>query len=655
MNALKFRNKNFFYNVLGLPWQMKILSNKEFKITLGLIIFAAVLRIPTLGSPLIEDEAISFNRYIDIPWQNLILVYQDTNQHTLYLLISKFFIWVFGETEIVYRFPSLLFGVLSIPLIYRLGMKMEFPWSSALLSSVLMALSWPHLKYSMEGRGYGITVFLVLLATLSAIQFLSNRRWVWGGALIGSGFAMTMALPSNLFFLSGLTVFTVVVGCLEPKESLFNIKRLFYLVIPQLLMFALVAVYFLVIYEQLKYGKDVQPLALDGARVKGIAEFLVAPWGIWLYLFFAIGAWRLKRIKEKAIFMSIFIAPMVLTLITGVVGYARIYIYWLPFVLFLSAHGMIEIISWLKKQIGNLVYGLGVGLVLLLLFPPAKQIIKYYEDRGKGSLVVAGPNATLSEATKMAVWVDENIPANNLVVISAGGPESSVLTKYMKKKVLERMTYFSRGGELKKIIFIAHQDMPPDKYPFIPMVQERVLKLSSSVLNKIYSIGSLGVYELNLKVEKLIPPIFDPDYEGKVGNPNIPEVNIRQIERPRAVGERALLIENNSGKAMDIISPIVKGVDITEDHAYLLYVFITDFQPLKNVYVHLAEKKAWPPTLGYLNPFLGLFNVTGQNGVWNIFYSLSPLSKGRHYFQERIGVQKGRNYYDGFQSYLLTK
>jgi hypothetical protein len=46
------------------------------------------------------------------------------------------------------------------------------------------------------------------------------------------------------------------------------------------------------------------------------------------------------------------------------------------------------------------------------------------------------------------------------------------------------------------------------------------------------------------------------------------------------VGEKALHIENNSGKRMDIISSIVKGVDIAEDHAYLLYVFITDFQPL---------------------------------------------------------------------------
>ena len=81
------------------------------------------------------------------------------------------------------------------------------------------------------------------------------------------------------------------------------------------------------------------------------------------------------------------------------------------------------------------------------------------------------------------------------------------------------------------------------------------------------------------------------------------------------VGERALHIENNSGKAMDIIFPIVKRVDIIEDHAYLLYVFITDVQPLKRAHAHLAEKKTWSPTLGYLNPFFGIFQVTGQNDV----------------------------------------
>ncbi|MDG1843612.1 MAG: hypothetical protein P8I98_04750 [Nitrospinaceae bacterium] len=634
---------------------MKHLFKKEFQIILGLIIFAAALRIPTLGSPLIEDEAISFNRYIDVPWQKLIFFYQDTNQHTLFLLISKFFIWVFGETEIIYRLPSFLFGVLSIPLMYRLGLVMKFSRSAAVLAALLMTLSWPHLKYSMEARGYGITIFLVLLVIFSAIQLLNNSRWVWGGVLIGSGFAITMALPSNLFFLGSLTIFTIMGGWFESEKNRLNLKRLFWIAIPQLIMFALIAVYFLVIYEQLKYGKDIQPQSLDGKKIFEITELLVAPWGFFIYLFFTIGAWRLKEVRERIIFASVFLIPMILTVITGALGYARIYIYWLPFIFLLSAYGMTEVIVWLKNKTGKLVYGLGVGVIFFLVFLPAKKINEYFESRNNGSLVVAGPNVTMSEAAKMAVWVNENISKNNLIVISVGGPESSVLNKYMNKKVLERMTYFSRGGILEKIIFIAHQDMPPDEYPFIPMVQERILRLPSSLVNKIHSIGNLGVYELNLKVEKLIPPTFDPDYEGKIGNANISKVNIRQVETPRVLGKKALHIENNSGNSMDIISPVVKGVDITEDHAYLLYVFITDFQPFKNVSVHLAEKGNWPPSLGYLNPLLGIFTVKGQDTVWNIFYSLSPLSKGRHFFQERIGIQKGNNYYDGLQSYLLTQ
>jgi hypothetical protein len=634
---------------------MKLLFKKEFQIILGLIIFAAALRIPTLGSPLIEDEAISFNRYIDVPWQKLIFFYQDTNQHTLFLLISKFFIWVFGETEIIYRLPSFLFGVLSIPLMYRLGLVMKFSRSAAVLAALLMTLSWPHLKYSMEARGYGITIFLVILVIFSAIQLLNNSRWVWGGVLIGSGFAITMALPSNLFFLGSLTIFTIMGGWFESEKNRLNFKRLFWIAIPQLIMFALIAVYFLVIYEQLKYGKDIQPQSLDGKKIFEITELLVAPWGFFIYLFFTIGAWRLKEVRERIIFASVFLIPMILTVITGALGYARIYIYWLPFIFLLSAYGMTEVIVWLKKKTGKLVYGLGVGVIFFLVFLPAKKINEYFESRNNGSLVVAGPNVTMSEAAKMAVWVNENISKNNLIVISVGGPESSVLNKYMNKKVLERMTYFSRGGILEKIIFIAHQDMPPDEYPFIPMVQERILRLPSSLVNKIHSIGNLGVYELNLKVEKLIPPTFDPDYEGKIGNSNISKVNIRQVETPRVLGKKALHIENNSGNSMDIISPVVKGVDITEDHAYLLYVFITDFQPFKNVSVHLAEKGNWPPSLGYLNPLLGIFTVKGEDTVWNIFYSLSPLSKGRHFFQERIGIQKGNNYYDGLQSYLLTQ
>jgi hypothetical protein len=633
----------------------RILFSKEFWIVSVIFILALSLRLPTLASPLIEDEAISFNRYIDKPWDSLIYNYYDTNQHTLFLLLSKFSIWVLGESEIAYRLPSLIAGIFSIPLVYLLGRAINIPWSSSAIAALLMGVSWPHLKYSLEGRGYSLTVFIVLLATYSAIQLLNDSRLRWGSVFIFAGFAMVTTLPSNLFFLGGLAVFTVFTKYLESKESTFPIKNIIWTGIPALITFVLIGVYFLVIYEGLKHGKSIHSLPIDGERIERIIGFLVTPWGPWMYLFFSFGFWRLIEKREKVLFLTIFTVPIILTLVTSAVGFARTYVYWLPFVLLLLAYGMTELFLWIKKKIGSPVYGVAVAVIFSLILLPVKKIYKHYEARSNGSLVVAGPNATLSEAFQMAVWVDENIAEDNLIVISTGGPESSVLNRYMGETVLKRMLHYAGGGQLKKIIFIAHQDMPPDKYPFVPMVQERKLKLPKSKINKIYSLGNLGVYELDLKIEQFIPSTFDPDYEGKIGNFNIPGIDVNLIEKPKVVGEKALYVDNKSGEELDIISPIIKGANISEDHAYLLYVYVVNFEPFKNIALHLAEKNNWPPTLGYLNPSLGMFHVKGQNNSWNVSYSLSPLSKGRHYFQERIGVNIGVHYYDGFRSFLLTE
>ena len=126
---------------------------------------------------------------------------------------------------------------------------------------------------------------------------------------------------------------------------------------------------------------------------------LIAPWGFWMYLFFALGIWRLRLAKGKILLLSVVI--IVLTLLTGVVGFARTYVYWLPFVLLLSAYGMTEVFFGILKQTRSLSYGLGVGVLFLLIFFPAKKISKQKIEII--SLVVGGPNATLSEASQTAV------------------------------------------------------------------------------------------------------------------------------------------------------------------------------------------------------------------------------------------------------------
>ena len=280
-------------------------------------------------------------------------------------------------------------------------------------------------------------------------------------------------------------------------------------------MFSIIGVYFLTIYEALRLGKQFYSQPLTETQIGNIAELLVAPWGFWMYLFFALGVWQLRLTKERALLLSVVLVPIILTLLTGAVGFARTYVYWLPFVLLLSAYGMTEFFFSVQKKLSGLSYGLGVGVIFLLIFSPAKKISKHYENQNNGSLVVGGPNATLSDASQMAVWVEENIPKDNLIVISTGGPQSSVLNRYMDEKVLERMIHIARGAKLKKINFISHKDTPPEKYPFIPITQERRLKLPKIRLKKIQSLGKLEVYELDLKAIRFIPLTFDPDYEGK--------------------------------------------------------------------------------------------------------------------------------------------
>jgi len=365
----------------------RISLNRELWVILGLLFLAIALRLPTLGSPLFEDEAVYFNEYIDLPWQRMILNYHNSNQHTLFLLLAKFSVWVFGESETVFRLPSFLAGVLSVPLAYQLGLAVKMPWSSALTSAVLMGLSWPHLKYSLVGGGYALTIFLVLLATYSAVRFLDNSRWMWGSVLVVTGFSITYTLPSNLFFLGGLAVFIVLAGGLELKENRLSIKKMFQSSIPFLIMFAWIGIYFLIIYEGLKHTRDLYPLLLDGPGIGSITELLVAPWGFWMYLFFALGAWRLRGRRERILFLAVIMVPIVLTLGTGVVGFARHYIYWLPFVLLLSAYGITELFLQLKKKIGGPVYGVGLGFVFLLVFFAVKQTTKLYTARDNGSWV----------------------------------------------------------------------------------------------------------------------------------------------------------------------------------------------------------------------------------------------------------------------------
>ena len=118
-----------------------------------------------------------------------------------------------------------------------------------------------------------------------------------GGVFIVAGFAMAMTLPSNLFFVGGLAVFTVLTKHLESKESTFPIKNIIWTGIPALITFVLIGIYFLVIYEGLKYGKEYPSLAYRWRKDRKNYSLPRCPVGILDVFIFCL--WFLEVEKEK--------------------------------------------------------------------------------------------------------------------------------------------------------------------------------------------------------------------------------------------------------------------------------------------------------------------------------------------------------------------
>jgi mannosyltransferase len=101
----------------------------------------------------------------------------DDIQPPLYYYLLHFWLLLFGQSssEFVVRFPSLFFGMLTVPLMYRMGRHL-FGAMAGLLAVFLAAISPLYLWYSQETRMYTMLTFLCLLSSYLLLKVLERRQ-----------------------------------------------------------------------------------------------------------------------------------------------------------------------------------------------------------------------------------------------------------------------------------------------------------------------------------------------------------------------------------------------------------------------------------------------------------------------------------------------
>jgi uncharacterized membrane protein len=155
----------------------------------ALTLVALLVRIPGLGSGLWADEIWAVMESIRTPFPHLLADFPGDNKHPLYALLAHASMTVFGEHAWSVRLPALLFGVATVPLLYALGLRITTR-AESLAAAALLAVSYHHVWFSQNARGYTMLAFWAVLTTLLLVHAMRERKtasWIWYGIAAGFG------------------------------------------------------------------------------------------------------------------------------------------------------------------------------------------------------------------------------------------------------------------------------------------------------------------------------------------------------------------------------------------------------------------------------------------------------------------------------------
>jgi uncharacterized membrane protein len=90
-----------------------------------------------------------------------------------YHIILHYWMQIFGQSAFSVRFPALIFGMLSIFAIYKLG-RVLFNQEIGLLSALILAISPFQIHYSQEAKPYSLLMLLSLISTYYFVKFIKS-------------------------------------------------------------------------------------------------------------------------------------------------------------------------------------------------------------------------------------------------------------------------------------------------------------------------------------------------------------------------------------------------------------------------------------------------------------------------------------------------
>jgi mannosyltransferase len=161
---------------------------------IAITILAFALRVYRLDHQSIwYDEGVSVY-FANQSLKDLIAGVSADNHPPLHFLALHFWLKLAGQSEFSVRFLSLISGVLSVPLLFKLGREL-FNQRVGSLAAFLLSISPFHIWFSQEARMYTLATLLGLISVYTFVLLLrrgtsSARRYLWPSYVVTSALGL---------------------------------------------------------------------------------------------------------------------------------------------------------------------------------------------------------------------------------------------------------------------------------------------------------------------------------------------------------------------------------------------------------------------------------------------------------------------------------
>jgi mannosyltransferase len=159
-------------------------TQRDTGLIVAFTLSALLLRLWEINADLWLDEIMTVVGYMRLPPLEAATTFHAANQHLLNSVLGSISIRIFGETVWAVRLPALLFGVATVPVFFLLA-KAVIKRHEAIFATLFLTLSYHHVWFSQNARGYSAMIFFTVLSTFFLIRWLNSsttgghRDWLW--------------------------------------------------------------------------------------------------------------------------------------------------------------------------------------------------------------------------------------------------------------------------------------------------------------------------------------------------------------------------------------------------------------------------------------------------------------------------------------------